>query len=145
MPDIRNKVYTPRRDLLTGQRVFKEGGIPAAELGVGTEYTSNNLTVNMNGYTRQSYKVYPINSGGSPTVEVRVQEFVPEPGKPNDGDPANGDWVTRSDIGAVVAQPNALQEIHQQDILRWVRLSLTPITAVPTGGIRFEISGRRFG
>jgi hypothetical protein len=143
MPEIRDKVYRRVADVQSGYKLFSEVLIPASALAVDTPYSTNDMTVDFTGYLRQAFKILPLNGGAGPTVEVEIQEFLPNPGAPNDGDPANGSWGTKAGLGIGIAAMDVIFEHHQEDVMRLTRLVLTPKTAVPVNGIKVEISGRR--
>jgi hypothetical protein len=140
---IHNKKYSPINVATFGYRLFREHFVATAALAVDTAYTDAAMIVDFTGYARQAFKVLPIHAGGgTPTVEVEIQEFLPTPGYPNDGDPANGTWATKSGLGVGVAQPNDLFEHNQEDTMRLARLVVTPKSSVVDGGIKIEMSGR---
>jgi len=143
MPEIYNKPYRPVGEATFGHRVFLEKIIAFAALGVGTPYTDNDLVVNFQGWARQAWKVLLINGGVGPTANVEIQEFMPNPGEPNDGDPAHGQWATKGSLGVGVASADILFEHNQEDTLRLTRLLITPVGSVPASGIKVIVEGRR--
>jgi hypothetical protein len=144
MPEIYNKPYRPVGEAMFGHRIFVEKIIPALDLGVGAAYTDNDLVVNFQGWARQAWKVLLVNGGVSgPTAGVEIQEFLPDPGSPNDGDPANGQWATKGSLGVGTATADILFEHNGEDTLRLTRLLITPAVSVSTGGIKVVIEGRR--
>lgn len=139
MTEIYNKKYRPIGEGTFGHIVFREDFIPTADLALNTPYTSNQLTVDFYGCSRQAFKVVPIHGGaGTPTVDVEIQEFIHDPENPD-----SGTWATKAGLGVGSANPNELFEHNSEDTMRLVRLRLTPRSSVVDGGIRVEISGRR--
>jgi len=143
MPEIYSKTYRPVGEATFGHKVFVEKLIPFADLGVGTPFTLNDFMVNFQGWARQAWKVLLINNGVGPTANVEIQEFMPFPGSPNDGDPANGTWATKGSLGVGVASADVLFEHNQEDTMRLTRLLITPVGSVPASGINVVIEGRR--
>jgi hypothetical protein len=144
MPEIYSKPYRPIGEATFGHRVFLEKIILPADLGVGVAYTDNDLVINFQGFARQAWKVLVINGGAGPTANVEIQEFMPDPGMPNDGDaPTNGQWATKGSLGVGVATADILFEHNQEDTLRLTRLVITPVGSLPATGIKVVIEGRR--
>lgn len=138
MPEIRNKTYRSIGEATFGHKVFRQGFIPFAAMTTDVAYTDNDMIVDFTGWSRQSFTVLPLNAGSGPTLDVEIQEFVPDA-----DDPAVGDWATKSGLGVGVAQMDVLFEHNQEDVVRLSRIVITPRTSVPANGVKFEISGRR--
>lgn len=144
MGEVYNKVYRPIGEATYGHIVFREFRVLSADLVLNTGFTSNDLTVDFQGTSRQAFKVMPKHTGGgAPTLDVEIQEFVPFPGHPNDGDGANGTWATKSGLGVGNVAAGVLFEHNQEDTMRLARLLLTPRVAVLDGDIDVVIEGRR--
>ena len=142
MSEIYSKVYNPVGEATFGHKVFRQGFIPAADLVLNTAFTHGGLVVNYQGFSRQAFKVLPQGIAG-PTVDVEIQEFLPDVGKANDGDPLNGTWALKAALGVGVAAMGVMFEHNQEDTMRLTRMVLTPRTGVPSVGIKYEMSGRR--
>jgi hypothetical protein len=129
MTEIYDKKYVPVGD---DHRIFVRDIIPAADLAVGVPFRDG-LFINWTGYGRQGLKISPIDSGGGPgpQVEVRIFEKV------------NGTFKLRTGLGVATINSEVVFEHNSEDMARESVVELTPLIAVPDGGIFIEISGRR--
>ena len=131
--------YVPAGD---DNRVFVRKKIASAALAPDVPY-SLGLEANFAGFFRQAFKVLPVHvGGGSPTLDIQIEEWVPDPSDPFDA--TKGKWAIKNGIGISLGNvPNKLFEHHSEDTMQQVRLVFTPRTAVMDTEVRVELSGRR--
>jgi hypothetical protein len=140
MSEIYDKQYVSVGEATFGQTVLRSGRVPASAMTLDTAYTNNDLTVDFTGFSRQYFKIIPVHAGGgTPTIDVHIEEFLQDPGKVSDGL-----WGMKTGLGISTGHaPGDLFEHNSEDTMRKARLVVTPRGSVVDGGFRFEIGGRR--
>ena len=128
MAEIYNKTYVPIAD---NHRVFVEGTIPVAKLSLGVTYYSK--PVNFTGFSRQSFKIMIDDTGGADSAQVTfmLQERHA------------GIWSDKKGLAPATVDTLEVCEHNSEDIIREVRICITPLTALPTVGVYIQISGKR--
>lgn len=139
MTEIYDKKYIPIGEATFGHVILRELTIPTSALTMNTDFISNDIAANFQGFSRQAFKALAIHAGGgAPTIDVRVEEFIPSP-----SDPSQGTWAIKDGLGTVNVAANRLFEHNSEDTMRFARIIVTPRTVLPDGGVRIVLAARR--
>lgn len=139
MTEIYNKKYIPVGEATFGHRILREFTIPTTALAVDTDFISNDIAANFQGFSRQVFKALAIHAGaGSPTFDARIEEFIQEP-----SDPSQGTWAIKDGLGTINVAANRLFEHNSEDTMRMARLVITPRVLLPDGGVKIILAARR--
>ncbi len=139
MTEIYDKKYIPIGEATFGHAVLRQFTIPTASLVIDTDFISNDIAANFQGFSRQAFKALAVHAGaGSPTFDVRIEEFVPDA-----SDLSQGTWAIKDGLGTVNVAANRLFEHNSEDTMRMARLVITPRVLLPDGGVKIILAARR--
>lgn len=127
--EMRNHPYVPVAD---DDRTFVRQSFPQygeTPLIVGTPFFSE--VASMRGYALQGIKVLVVDTAGTATADVELQERV------------QGIWATKASTGVGTASANVVFDHNSEDRITECRLKITPRSSVPTDSIKVEIVGKR--